>query len=230
MRHIVRLSIALAALAFTGCAVQANEPADEEFSASEAQALHASTLYAALVGNYASSDTPYPTFELAKDRTFTLDTGIRCITTPCPSGDAGKWTLYTYKGRYYLNLAGAEASRWYYVQSFSKGVLVGMTDKGTWTKQVEAPTSGCAAILCAPDSICVDDGSGAKCITKCATVRCTSDTYCDASSGTAQCVAYACPKESYVNCMPPVTADRARLCSGDLHEWIKTNCSTEFVY
>lgn len=229
MRTTIRISIVLAALAFSGCAAQAGvEGGDDDFVASDAEALTGSTLYKALVGGYRSADTLYPTFTLNADRTFTLDTGIRCVRAPCDSGDSGKWTLYMYRGRYYLNLAGVSLSRWYQVQSFAKGVLVGMTEKGTWTK--EAPTSGCAAILCAPDSMCVDAPEGASCITKCATVRCTSATYCDASSGSAQCVAYACPKESFVDCEPPVSADRANLCSGQLHDWVVANCSTKFGY
>jgi hypothetical protein len=188
MRNTVRLSIVLAALAFSGCAAQAGVEGEEDFSASEAEALTASDLYKALVGGYKSADTLYPTFTLNADRTFTLDTGIRCITAPCPSGDSGKWTLYTYKKSFYLNLAGVSGSRWYLVQSFNKGVLVGVTDKGTWTKQAEEPTSGCAAILCAPNQLCTDDGTGAKCLDKCAAVRCTATTHCDSSSGNAMCV------------------------------------------
>ncbi len=205
MRTILRLSIVVAALAFSGCAAQAGTEGEDDFVASDAEALHASSLYKSLVGDYRSADTLYPRFTLDADRTFTLDTGIRCITTPCASGDSGRWTLYTYRGRYYLNLAGASLSRWYLVQSFAKGALVGITEKGTWTKIVAEPTSGCAAMLCAVGSVCVDDGAGAKCV-------------------------YSCLKDAYVNCMPPVSEDRAHLCSGDYHEWIKSNCSTEFVY
>ena len=97
MRTTLRLSIVLAALAFSGCAAQAGTESegDGDFVASEAEALSASTLYKSLVAEYRSADVAYPRFTLDADRSFTLDTGVRCITTPCPSGASGTWTLYT---------------------------------------------------------------------------------------------------------------------------------------
>lgn len=226
------ISVLFASVVFSGCAAQSAVEPDEDFVAGEAQALKASDLYKALVGGYTSKDTVYPTFTLNADRSFELDTGIRCITTPCPSGETGSWTLYTYKGRYYLNLASKTSSRWFWVSSFKTPLLVNVDDKTRWTKVVvEEPTgAGCAATLCAIGTTCVEEGGVAQCITACATVRCTAETYCDASSGSAMCVKYACPTAKTINCMPPVSEASVKYCSGQLHEWIKTNCATEFVY
>lgn len=190
MRHTIRLSMVLAALAFSGCAAQTADETSEEFVASEAEAISASTIYKALVGSYESTTGSAVSFELASDRSFTLDTGIRCITTPCPSGEAGRWNLWSYRGAIYLELDGkGTPSRWFRVSgTLSAPTLVGVSEKGTWTKKVAEPTSGCAAILCAPDTFCQELPEGPQCITKCATVRCDADTHCDASSGAPLCV------------------------------------------
>ncbi|MBU3965451.1 hypothetical protein KKG29_04580 [Patescibacteria group bacterium] len=43
--------------------------------------------------------------------------------------------------------------------------------------------------------------------------------------------AFFCPQEKYINCMPIVTPERQKLCSGEYYEWIKKNClNAEFTY
>lgn len=225
------IPVLFASLVFTGCAAQSSNGPEDEFVASEAkEALSAKDLYNALVGGYTSKDTVYPRFTLNADRTFDLDTGIRCITTPCPSGETGTWTLYVYRGNYYLNLASKTSSRWFWVSSFKSATLVNLDDRTVWTKTPVVADPGCAAMLCAAGTICVEEGGKAQCITACATVKCTSSTYCDASSGSAKCVAYKCPTAKTINCMPIVSEENQKYCSGNYHDWIQANCSTEFVY
>ena len=226
------ISVLFASLVLSGCAAQSAVEPDDDFVAAEAKALTASDLYNSLVGGYTSKETVYPRFTLNADRSYELDTGIRCVTTPCPSGEAGRWTLYTYKGSFYLNLASKTSSRWFWVKSFKSATLVNVDDKTVWNKIVEEPKpAGCAATLCATGTFCVEEAGVAQCITKCATVKCTSTTYCDASSGSATCVAYACPKAGTINCMPMVPEANVKYCSGQLHEWIIANCKgTSFVY
>lgn len=43
--------------------------------------------------------------------------------------------------------------------------------------------------------------------------------------------AFFCPQEKYINCMPIITPERQKLCSGEYYEWIKKNCpNVEFTY
>jgi hypothetical protein len=225
------ISLLFASLVFTGCAAQSSVDGEEELVANESHAITATELYKAQVGEYLNKESSIA-YTLNADRTFVLDTGIRCITTPCPSSDSGRWTLYSYYGRIYVNLASKTASRWFRVSSLAPVTHVGASAGlvGTWTKQEALSGPGCAATLCAAGTICVEEGGVAQCITACATVRCTSYSHCDASSGSAKCV-YHCPTETTINCMPIVSPERAPYCSGEYHEWVKANCpATEFVY
>ncbi len=96
------------ALALTGCAAGApssGASGDEDESAiATAQQELASPLYQQLVGDYQDSVNAYPTLALADDGTYTLDTGIRCIMEPCPSGDNGEWAVYRSGSKYYVAL------------------------------------------------------------------------------------------------------------------------------
>ena len=41
-------------------------------------------------------------------------------------------------------------------------------------------------------------------------------------------VAYACPEQETIDCMPIVPEEMQEYCSGDYHDWIVDNCETEF--
>jgi hypothetical protein len=42
---------------------------------------------------------------------------------------------------------------------------------------------------------------------------------------------YQCPTTSYLNCMPPIGADRRQSCSKDYIAWVQKNCpKTQIVY
>jgi hypothetical protein len=134
-----------------------------------------STYASTLVGSY-KGDAVYPRFQLNADYTYSWDTGIRCVTTPCPSGDVGTWALYVNGyGTHYINLVSKPAAqnRWYRVYDGTPVVLKGaFGTTGTFTKQGTLNTT-------------------------CAVVRCAAGFKCDDSTGTAQCVAL--PKDYCVS-------------------------------
>ena len=42
---------------------------------------------------------------------------------------------------------------------------------------------------------------------------------------------YHCPPTAYLNCMPPITADRREACSKDYVAWVQAHCpNTQVVY
>lgn len=41
---------------------------------------------------------------------------------------------------------------------------------------------------------------------------------------------YTCPTESTINCMPIVPESMKQYCSGAYHQWISSNCDTQFTY
>lgn len=165
-------ALALASsLVFTGCAAQSTPDNDEDPSTLETDSA-LSSFGALLVGTY-RGDAKYPVLSLNKDDAYTWDTGIRCITTPCPSGDAGRWAVYinVFTGVRYVNLRSFDGkqSRWFRVATTSK--LVGaFGTTGTYTKFVEgacttnAECGGgeqCEASACVARPLCVQiDGEG----------------------------------------------------------------------
>ena len=110
------LSSLFVAFALTGCGSSDIGSADDtasdstEHEAIAEEALSGSQLAKKLVGSWqGAGTTEYPRVELGAKGDYTLDTGVRCITTPCPSGEAGEWGLYR-------NLSGST----YYVALFPK--------------------------------------------------------------------------------------------------------------
>ena len=150
------------------------------------------------------------------------------------------WNLWSHAGSIYLQLDGkGTATRWYRVTGTTAApVMIGVTQKGTWKKIEEEPAvTSCAAILCAVGTTCVDGPDGGKCVATdpppasgCMLAKCTADTVCEDTTGSAICRPAVCPTTSSINCMPIVPEDRAYLCSGQFHEWIKENCTTTFTY
>jgi len=128
-------------LAFAGCAAQSHQ--QEEDDPTSMQSESALSAYGELlVGDY-KGEAVYPRFSLNKDGTYSWDTGIRCITTPCPSGDRGTWAIYVslFTGTRYVNMRSTSISRWFRVASTSPATLVGaFGTSGTYTK---IKTGGC---------------------------------------------------------------------------------------
>ncbi|MBI2396009.1 MAG: hypothetical protein HYV09_40980 [Deltaproteobacteria bacterium] len=239
------------ALTTTGCAVNSQPDQDDERASVTEEAVTASSIYTLLVGDYVSADgLKYPTLNLASSawaRTYTWDTGIRCITTPCPSGETGRWTVYRslFTGKYFLQLRSTVGKiHWFGVDIDGEGKIKGLP--GVWgetaffvPKRVFEPVVGCAAMLCAEGTICYEDETGAgTCIAvpTCKDASCASGEYC--AELPVECIkapcppmptCLACPKPGVINCMPIVSPDVAPLCKAA--ESIKANCpGVEFVY
>lgn len=110
-------SILLAcSLALGGCTADTTEGDEASPIGASAQAVHGSSIGAQLVGDWQDSTNAYPEVSLAADGSYTLDTGIVCITQPCPSGESGAWGLYRQGNRYYVVLLSSTGDvRWYRV-------------------------------------------------------------------------------------------------------------------
>jgi hypothetical protein len=126
----------LATGALAGCAAEADSAAPQGDVESEDDLS-----VAALAGRYAAEGgARAPTFlslELRADKTFyaDVDSGIRCVRAPCPSGGA-IWGTYT-AGTKYLTLradAGAEPSEYYGRYGISRTAtgLALTRSGGTW--------------------------------------------------------------------------------------------------
>lgn len=121
------LSSVLFAVALAGCG-SADPTSDESASdtsdheAISQEALSGSQLGKKLVGSWQGVGAEFPRVELGAKGDYSLDTGIRCVTTPCPSGEAGAWGLYrsVSSGTYYVALfPKGGASSWYQVKVVS---------------------------------------------------------------------------------------------------------------
>jgi hypothetical protein len=183
----------LVTFALAGCAAQSGQDVEETDTPESVLADEAalSTAGKALVGGYEPSDAAlYPRFELRSDGTYSWDTGIRCITTPCPSGDAGRWQLYRGSaGAQYVYTVSRPAprtapiERWFRVRASSPIQLVGVFGtKGSFTKD-EPVRVGCEAIRCAQGFFCDASGPTAQCLPydTCATRApvCSVSTHCE---------------------------------------------------
>ena len=106
-------AIALSFSAAAGCGSSDATPEnsapspDDEVIAHTEQGLHRSPLGRSLPGAYSDAARVYPRFELRADQSYDLDTGIRCVRAPCPSGESGAWNLYRFGGAYYVALVAS---------------------------------------------------------------------------------------------------------------------------
>lgn len=193
MRHFIT-ALALSSLALVA-ACSSNTAVEEETEASTTEeALHSSTLAKKLAGDWVAKGAPVPTMTLDLSGTYTLDTGIRCIRAPCPSGETGRWRLYRGWFSSYVRLAPAGASsRWYRVETAGNDP-VELT--GVWGTQgafvPAAPTDPCARVRCASGTHCESNNGSAQCVPNitCANVRCAAGTMCDMVNGAPECVSY----------------------------------------
>lgn len=203
----------------TGCAVHTQGDDEESPSAITEDAITKSDK---LVGDYVSADgAAYPKLTLAAGpRTYVWDTGIRCITTPCPSGETGKWQLYrgVPSGRTYLALTSSVGKQhWFQVDFDGTGAtkgLVGIWGETTKFVPFRKAVTGCEVIRCSAGHFCAEDAKGqGSCIAypTCATTKCGGGNYCvDAPivCVKAPCAPTApscttCPKPgTWINCMP----------------------------
>lgn len=150
------LSLLLVA-SLAGCAAESSSEGDSEsLVASSDDAL--SAFGKLLVGDYKSA-APHPTFSLEKDSGYAWDTGIRCITTPCPSGDAGGFSIWRdYAGRRYVRLLSNDGkiTRWFRVDSLKPVTLVGVFGTtGTFKLTTGAPPGCTATSECAAGEQCL---------------------------------------------------------------------------
>lgn len=161
-------SLLAASLVFAGCAAQST-PEGEDDTTTLRSEDSLSKFGKQLVGSY-RSESMYPRFTLASDGTYSWDTGIRCFTTPCPSGDTGRFAIYVgaWTGIRYVNLRSSDgtASHWLRVASLTPAKLIGaFGTTGTFTRDPkgEVKTDGCAAT-----SEC---GGGEQCLSGVCTAR-----------------------------------------------------------
>jgi hypothetical protein len=105
------------AVALSGCAADTGESDDASRAGMTAEALHGSSVGPQLVGAWQDDVDAFPTLELNSDGSYALDTGIRCITTPCPSGESGTWFLFRAGAQVYVSLlSDADGVSWYRVR------------------------------------------------------------------------------------------------------------------
>lgn len=108
-----------AAVTATGCASSVDAQDEESTESVSQESLTGSDVAKKLVGSWKAVGNLFPRVELGADGTYTLDTGIRCVKAPCPSGEAGKWALYRgASGTYYTALfpKGNNPDSWYSVK------------------------------------------------------------------------------------------------------------------
>jgi hypothetical protein len=117
----------LATLAIAGCSAAPEAIGEGDSSSTSEEAITKAHLKKQLPGDY-ESEAFAPRFSLDEAGTYSFDTGIRCITTPCPSGDVGSWDVYKYYGDFYVYLLSSDGKveRWLRVDS-KKETLVSLT-------------------------------------------------------------------------------------------------------
>jgi hypothetical protein len=187
MRSFIALMIA-GSVAVAGCAVS---PAEGEDSRVSVQSEPLSAFGKTLVGTYRDQAA---SLQLESTGDYVFDTGIRCITQPCPSGDRGKWAVYVgYTGTRYVELTASSIVRWYRVQKTEPIVLAGAF--GTEGKLVkEVAPSGCATARCAAGFYCDDSTRAVRCLPyeTCARApACERGTHCEDLP--IDCVRAPCP-------------------------------------
>lgn len=237
-RSLVAIAAAsLVALATAACATQTDDSDQDERASSTQENLGASATAKKLQGDWVNKDGAYPRLTLNANGTYTRDTGVRCITTPCPSGDSGNWHLYrSLLGTYFVELSAAGVDDWYRVKMTSNepsGLDGVWGTTGHFVKP--PPPNPCMTVKCTAMTTCqVEDGK-ASCVPNyptCASVRCAAPRVCKDNPivcvkapcpPTAPSCEFVCPADGWINCMPgPGT--RPAACSGEYHTWIQANC------
>ncbi|MBL8611534.1 MAG: hypothetical protein JNL38_29585 [Myxococcales bacterium] len=237
----ITLFAAASMLALAACATQtdgADDGNDERTQATE-EALSTSALAKKLVGAYDTQDSKYPTLDLAQGGTYSRDTGIRCITTPCPSGDTGTWRIYrSLFGNAFVRLVATNGQDdWYQVKLGSGGDVAQLRGvfgtKGTFVPAVKY--NPCMAVKCTALTTCQVVNGGAQCVPNyptCATTLCAAPKVCKdrpivcvmaPCAPTAPSCEYVCPADGWINCMPG-PGPKNPACSGEYHTFIKDNC------
>ncbi len=239
MRSSFFVTAASVALSFAALACGSTDTAPltdaEAVASSTAEALHASPLGPTLPGDYRESNGGYPQFSLHANGSYVLDTGIRCITTPCPSGEAGNWNLYRSGRNYYVALENRRSVKWLRVDHTDgqPNELVGVSGvTGTFAQQIANPcmTVRCSAgftcsptgpVRCVPDNTCANT-----------TQTCSGDQHCEdrkitcvrapCPASAPACIDNACPPAGTIRCMPIVSDAAAPFCS--YRSWIVEHC------
>lgn len=174
MKFKLAVSAALVASAFAllpGCAVDSSQDdGDTEEAAASQDELTSNAQR--LVGSFHGGSSVHPpTFEslvFAKDGTFTadLDTGIRCITAPCPSAAhlEGRYTATKTSLHLYVK-AGAPASsfygRYHYTLVGTKLSLTSTTLGTAWSNDLDrAPAPAPIWPAAATELVAENSGGG----------------------------------------------------------------------
>ena len=187
-------------LVVAGCASSvASTDGDPQSTLSE-ESAYVTGIGAKVGGDYVSKTGAYPTLSLnAKAQTYSWDTGVRCITTPCPSGEAGSWALYRdYSAHYYLRLhSSTKTVRWFHVVLNKKGTITELD--GIWGEAAnfvpKPETDPCSVVRCAAGTTCQTVKGAAACVPNpvvgCAAMLCVTGSYCaEDANGQGSCIAY----------------------------------------
>jgi hypothetical protein len=109
-------SIVLSGALALGCVAGTTAPSEEGPVGMTTEALSGSNVGQQIVGTWHDSTNAFPTLDLKSDGSYTYNTGIVCITTPCPSGDTGDWLLLRSGSLYYVATVSTDDDvRWYRV-------------------------------------------------------------------------------------------------------------------
>lgn len=160
------LASLLVASAFAaGCSVDTAEQADEGDDALDVGATEDALTASHFRGNYLwladiSGDfTSFETLSLNANGKYSASVQappwVRCIAAPCTVPESGTWSVYHVSGLHKLRLKpqGKPAriySAWY---TFGQKSLR-LTRYGQTTKLFKEPLLTCAAVLCAPNTVC----------------------------------------------------------------------------
>jgi hypothetical protein len=185
-------------LVLAGCATNStNDVGEGAETSSSSDAITRTNVLRQLPGDW-KSDALYPVFNLGKDGQYSWDTGIRCITTPCPSGDAGRYYLEKYSGVFYVYMLSYDYRTERYLRVDVKSdTVVSLTGvygaTGVFTKKTAGGT-GCELVRCAAGTVCDDSSGTAQCIASCSSLTCATGEFCDITMDPtipAKCTPYA---------------------------------------
>lgn len=223
-------SLAVSTFALAGCAVDANEPseddASEDVGVSQDELSKRSQQF---VGNFKWDEATsggfvdFQSLNLKADGSYDamvdsglVDPGVRCFRFPCTLPEAGKWTTVKSGGKLKIKVdpTGVKRAR-SYAASLS-GIELTLTRYGQSTKLFKQSNVTCANVRCAAGTHCemkgINGGSIPVCINdapSCATMLCAPGTTCQDTPAGGQCVPMSpCVR---TGCSGQICADQHRV-------------------
>lgn len=210
------------ALGIWGAGCAADATVDDESAASEADALKAPKLYGAWVADSGPialvtfTSNAAKTLGGEKGQTFsaTVDNGVRCITTPCPSTDdvAGVYQVKSATRLALLSYDKPSATFARYLGGYHyavKGdVLTLKKDDGTVTGTFHRAIDLCGGDVCTKDEHCE------SVVVDCIKAPCPP---------IPECRPNECPKPGTVNCQPGPGGVPAA-CAQPYRGWVVEHC------